>query len=117
MKRRVLAGVSVVALVLAPPVGEAQEPQSQILKPFKLDEGGKPIPRAEPVAPKAEPVVKPATPVKPKPAGVVAPPKAMPAVPEPEDPGTIRIGPAGTPRTAEQLQLDVANGYYGKKNV
>ncbi len=126
MKRRVLAGMSVVALVFAQPTGEAQEAQSQILKPFKLDGDGKPIPRAEPVAPKAEPVVKPTPPAepaaatpkpvpKPKPPGVVAPPRALPAVPEPEEPGTIRIGPAGTPRTAEQLQLDVANGYYGKK--
>ena len=121
MKRQVLAGVSLVALVLAP--AHAQEAQPQILKPFKLDEVGKPIPRAEPVAPRAEPVVKPAPaadpaappkPVKPKPAGVVAPPRAMP-VPEPEDPGTIRIAPTGTPRSPEQLQLDVANGYYSRK--
>ena len=123
MKRRVLAGVSAVALVLAPV--NAQE--SQILKPFKLDEDGKPIPRAEPVIPRAEPVVKPAPapaapdpaaatpkPVKPKPAGVLAPPKPM-AAPEPEDPGTIRITPTGTPRSPEQLQLDVANGYYSRK--
>ena len=125
MRRRVLAGVSVVALVFAPPSGEAQE-APPVLKPFVLDENGKPIPRAEPVIPKAEPVVKPAPPaepsaaatpkpVKPKPPGVVAAPKPMPAVPEPEEPGTIRITPTGTPRTAEQLQLDVANGYYGKK--
>ena len=114
MKRRVLAGMSLVALVLAP--ANAQEGQSQILKPFTLDENGKPIPRAEPVvkpAPAAEPAATP-KPVKPKPAGVVAPPKAM-AVPEPEDPGTIRITPSGTPRSPEQLQLDVANGYYSRK--
>ena len=121
MKRRVLAGVSLVALILAP--ANAQEPQTQVLKPFKLDEDGKPIPRAEPVIPRAEPVVKPAPaaeaaatpkPAKPKP-GVVAPPKAMPAVPEPEDPGTIRLTPTGTPRSPEQLQIDVANGYYSRK--
>ena len=122
MRRRVLAGVSLAALVFAH--ADAQEPQSQILKPFKLDESGKPIPRAEPVIPRAEPVVKPAPaaeaaatpkPAKPKPAGVVAPPKATPAVPEPEDPGTIRLTPTGTPRTPEQLQIDVANGYYSRK--
>ncbi len=110
MKRRVFAGVSLVALVFAPPETRAQEAQTQVLKPFALDEDGKPIPRAQPVekpVPKAEPV-------KPKPGGVVAPPKPMTA-PEPEDPGTIRIGPAGTPRSPEQLQIDVANGYYGKK--
>ncbi len=116
MKRRVLAGVSLVALVFAS--AQAQEAPPQILKPFKLDEDGKPIPRAEPVvkpapAAAADPAATP-KPVKPKPAGVVAPPKPM-AAPEPEDPGTIRITPSGTPRSPEQLQLDVANGYYGRK--
>ena len=130
MKRRVLAGVIVAALVLAPPA-TAQDAPPPVLKPFKLDEDGNPIPRAEPVAkpPVAEPVAavtpRPARPkaATPRPAAVVPPPaatpiaipKATPAPPEPEDPGTIRISPAGTPRTAEQLQLDVANGYYGRK--
>jgi len=123
MRRRALLGLSLGALGLMGPPVHAQEPQSQILKPFTLDENGKPIPRAQPVekpVPRAEPVERPVAtplPVKPKPAGVVAPPKpaATSSVPEPEDPGTIRLGPAGTPRSPEQLQIDVANGYYGKK--
>ena len=109
MKRRVLVGVSLVALVLAPPPVPAQEAKAPVLKPFVLDENGQAIPRAEPVAPP-----KPATP---KPAGVVAPPKplATPGPPEPGEPGTIRLTPAGTPRPPDQLQLDVANGYYSMK--
>ena len=120
MKRRTFVGVSLVALGLALPPMQAQDPQPPVLKPFSLDENGKPIPRAEPVekpVPKAEPVVRPAAtpqPVKPKNDTVVAPPKPM-TPPELEDPGTIRIGPAGVPRSPEQLQIDVANGYYGRK--
>ena len=109
MRHRTLVGVSLVALGLAQPLMQAQD-APPVLKPFALDEDGRPIPRAQPVEkpiPKAEPV-------KPKPPGVVAPPKPI-AAPEPEDPGTIRIGPAGTPRSPEQLQIDVANGYYSKK--
>ena len=110
---------SLVALVLALPRAEGQETKPPVLKPFALDDDGKPIPRAEPVGSVATP--RPATPkpapvapATPKPAGVVAPPKPM-TVPDPADPGTIRITPSGTPRTAEQLQIDLANGYYGRK--
>lgn len=45
---------------------------------------------------------------------MVAPPKPI-AVPDPSDPGTIRVTPSGTPRSAEQLQIDLANGYYARK--
>ena len=127
MKRRVLVGASLVALVLAPPPVPAQE-APPILKPFVLDEGGQPIPRAEPVEkapprpelvarPVATPKPAPAPPATPKVSGVVAPPKplATPGPPEPGDPGTIRLTPTGTPRPPDQLQLDVANGYYSMK--
>lgn len=109
MKRRCLAGVSLAALVFALPQVQGQE-AAPPLKPFALDDDGKPIPRAEPVVPVAA-TPRPATP---RPAGVVAPPRPVVAT-DPTDPGTIRVSPAGTARTAEQLQLDVANGYYGKK--
>jgi TolA-binding protein len=120
MKRRHLVGVSLIVLALAP--GHAQE--TQILKPFVIDDEGRPIPRAEPVKPAPPANRGVATPAAGRP-GPAAPPVAAatpvpkaatpPPLPEPEEPGTIRFGPAGTPRTAEQLQIDVANGYYAKK--
>jgi TolA-binding protein len=120
MKRRHLAGVTIVALGLARlPLG-AQD--AVPLKPF-LGEDGKPIPRAIPVLPRATPVPT-ATPIpravpveKPPTPNVgtpVTPPKPM-TPPEPEDPGTIRISPGAAPRSADQVQLDVADSYYAKK--
>ena len=108
MKLRVFAGGCAVALGFAPVSGQAQEAPPAILKPFVLDENGQPIPRAEPVV---RPVATP------KVSGVVTPPRplATPAPPEPGEPGTIRITPAGTPRSPDLLQLDVANGYYSAK--
>ena len=83
-------------------------------KPF-LQDDGKPIPRAIPIEkpiPRAIPVEKPgATPAP----GTVAPPKAM-TPPEPEDPGTIHVTPKGEERTADQLQLELADSYYAKKD-
>ena len=119
MSSRALVRASLVALVLALPPVEAQETPPPVLKPFALDDDGKPIPRAEPVPPAAParpaaPKPAPLAPAPPKPAGVVAPPKPM-TVPDSAEPGTIRITPSGTPRSAEQLQIDLANGYYAKK--
>lgn len=116
MKRRFFAGVSLVALGLAPlPLAAQQQIPPDLLKPF-LDDTGKPIPRAAPAAP-AE--IRRALPVNP-PASAPAEPKADPAPkpmarPEPADPGEIRLGPRETARTAEQTQLDVADNYYAKK--
>ena len=93
-----LAGVILVALGLARQPVRAQEA---------------PVPRAVPVekpVPRAVPVEKPTL----KPGGAVAPPKPM-AVPEPEEPGTIRVSPSATARTADQVQLDIADGFYAKK--
>jgi TolA-binding protein len=117
MKRRIFLGATLAALgIMRQPINAQQEaPRSDVLKPFTLDENGKPIPRAEPVtkpAPRTEPPATP-KPVVPRTGGVVAPPKPM--NPEPEDPGTIRVGPSATTRTPEQLQLDIADGYYAKK--
>lgn len=120
-------GASLAALVLALPPAGGQETKPPVLKPFALDDEGKPIPRAEPVppagpaatpksaAPKPVPAAPaPVAPATPKPPGVVAPPKPI-AAPDPSDPGTIRVTPSGTPRSAEQLQIDLANGYYARK--
>jgi TolA-binding protein len=123
MKRGYFAGLSLVALGLGQLALKAQEEKPGILKPF-LDENGKAIPRAEPVAPpevrRAIPVNPPATPAPtsapgatPKP-GAVTPLKPA-APPEPEDPGTIRVSPSMTQRSADQVQLDIADSYYGKK--
>ena len=116
MRSRAWVSASLVALGLALPPLEGQETKPPVLKPFALDDDGKPIPRAEPVTPAATPrpaAPKPA-PAPPPPAGVVAPPKPM-TVPDSAEPGTIRVTPSGTPRSAEQLQIDLANGYYAKK--
>ena len=109
MKRRPVGGLILVVLGLASLPLAAQQATPDPRKPF-LQDDGKPIPRAIPVEkpiPRAIPVEKPgASPTPtPKPAGP----------PEPEEPGTIHITPGGTPRTADQVQLDLADSYYAKK--
>jgi len=124
MKRRQLAGLTIVALGFARMPLDAQEPAVP-LKPF-LNEDGSPVRRALPV-PRATPVPTPiprAIPVRPlatpapaaPPAGTtITPPKPM-TPPEPEDPaGTIRISPSATPKTADQAQIELADAYYAKK--
>lgn len=71
---RTLVGASLAALLLALPPAEGQDTKPPVLKPFALDDDGKPIPRAEPIVPAAPPKPAPVAAATPKPAGVVAPP-------------------------------------------
>jgi TolA-binding protein len=125
MKRRSLAGLSIVALGLARLPLDAQVPQRQ---PFFPDD--RPVPRAVPVTPRG--VVPPPTqipraiPITPRPAGTPAPapaPEAAPAPatpkpmapPEPADPGEIRVSPNAAPKSADQVQMELADSYYARK--
>jgi TolA-binding protein len=113
MKRRAIGGLILGAFSLAPLSVTAQQATPDPRKPFYNDDG-KPIPRAIPVQkpiPRAIPVERGAA--TPAPDTGAAPKPAGP--PEPEEPGTIRMTPGGTPRTADQIQLDLADGYYAKK--
>ena len=122
--------------------GFAQRPSTpppDVRKPFRFDPTKpveravpveKPIPRAIPVerpgssstpAPRITPIAVPRAtpplvnpPTTPHPAPAVAPPKPMPA-PELEEPGTIRMSPTATPRTQDQMQIEIADGFYAKK--
>jgi TolA-binding protein len=112
MKRRAIGGLILGALGLAPLSVTAQQATPDPRKPF-FNEDGKPIPRAVPVErpiPRAIPIEKPGAPA---PGAAATPRPAGP--PEPEEPGTIRMTPGGTPRTADQTQLDLADGYYSRK--
>jgi TolA-binding protein len=96
MKRRPLVGIAVIVF------GVAWQPLlAQNVAPA-LDENGRPIPRAIPVErPK----------VAPKP---VRPADTLPPA-DLEEPGSIRIAPTTTPRSPDEVQLDIANGYYAQK--
>jgi len=119
MKRRPLAGLTIVALGLARlPLG-AQDPAPP-LKPF-LNDDGTPVRRAVPVQrgtpaptgtpPRAIPVRPLGTP-GPAPA---ATPKPM-TPPGPEDPaGSIRVSPSAQ-TSPEQAQLEIADSFYAKKD-
>lgn len=124
MKRRRLVGVSLVALGFALPLNAQQEPP---LKPF-LNEDGTPVRRALPVQrttpvpvatpiPRAIPVERPAaTPAPVVPSVGTTVPKPKPMVnPEPADPGEIRIGPMNEARSADKVQIDLADSYYARK--
>ena len=124
MKRRRLVGVSLVALGFALPL-EAQERPP--LKPF-LNEDGTPVRRAVPVQratpvpaatpiPRALPVERPAaTPAPVVPSVGTTVPKPKPMVnPEPADPGEIRISPNVEARSADKVQIDLADSYYARK--
>jgi len=124
MKRRRLVGVSLVALGLALPLKAQEAPP---LKPF-LNEDGTPVRRALPVQratpgpgatpiPRAIPVEKPAaTPAPVVPSVGTTIPKAKPMTPpEPADPGEIRIGPMNEARSADKVQIDLADSYYARK--
>lgn len=130
MNPRHLAVATAAALGFASmPAGAQQAPPPDVRKPFRLDEE-KPIPRAVPVAtpipaPRAVPIpvatptpipratAAPVRPATPKPAGVVAPPKPM-TVPEPEDPGVIRLSPTPGPKPMDQAILEAADQFYAK---
>jgi TolA-binding protein len=98
MKRWPLAGLAPVVLLA---LGIAEPLSAQNVAPA-LDENGKPIPRAIPV----HPAPKPAAPSKP--AEATSPTDL-------EDPGSIRIAPSTTPRAPDEIQIDIADGYYAKK--
>jgi len=109
MKRWPFAGVILAAAGIAQPLfAQTAAPANPV--PVAVDENGKPIPRAVPVlpgdrgVPRAVPVAR-ATPKPVKPADVS----------ELDDPGTIRVAPSTSPKTADQIQLDIADGFYAKK--
>ena len=100
MKRWPLLGVTLCAL------GIARQPlwaQSDSRVAPALDQNGKPIPRAIPVD-RSHPAPKPV-----KPPDATAPPADL------EDPGTIRIAPSTAPAAPDQIQIDIADGFYAKK--
>ena len=123
MKRRNFAGLTIVALGLARLPVDAQVPQRQ---PFFPDD--RPVPRAVPVTPRgvvpAPTPIPRAIPITPRPAGTPAPapapetppatPKPM-APPEPADPGEIRVSPNAAPKSADQVQMELADSYYARK--
>ena len=109
----------------------ADEPPLAIpLKPFRT--GVPEIPKADPVKP-VEPEIPKAVPVrKPAPAAAVPVAPATRATPRPPlprtmpegsrapgselpEPGDIVVGRAGAPTTADQVQLQYADGFYSKK--
>jgi TolA-binding protein len=47
--------------------------------------------------------------------GATAKAAATPAPIEPAEPGTLRLSPQGTPRAADQAQIELADGYYSRK--
>ena len=117
----------------APAVPAAEEPPRAIpLKPFRP--GGQPDaakpaePKPEPVAPKPEPaepeipkaiIVKKPTPTPapgaptPRPAKPMTEPSRPPA--ELPEPGDIVVGRTNAPTTADQVQMQYADGFYSRK--
>jgi TolA-binding protein len=96
MKLRELAGVALVAL------GISRQPLLAQNVPPALDDNGKPIPRAVPVD-KSHGAAKPTKPAETGNSTDI------------EEPGTIRIAPSATPESPDQIQIDIANGFYAKK--
>lgn len=107
----------------------AEKPgESAQLKPFRVTDD---VPKAQPVkpkpaaaedgpAPKAVPVKKPADPAAAE-VTETAPPKPKPptrpteATEEVSDPGDIVVRPGVAPTSADQMQLQLADGFYAKK--
>jgi TolA-binding protein len=98
-------------VLLANPLLPAQEPAApDVRKPFRFDPEA-PIPRAVPVErPRATPPPATPKPATPRPA---APPRTI-KPPEPSDPGEIRLTPSAVPKTADEMQLEVGDGYYAR---
>ena len=132
MKTRVTVVWVLAAAGLAGQSTQAQfAPPDDVRKPFRTEESQPPIPRAIPVEkpiPRAIPVERPKATPAPEPAPVPAatpasrpptvatPPKpAATPMPEPDEPGTIRVAPTMTAKTQDQYQLEVADSYYTKK--
>jgi len=107
MTRWSLVGIAPVVLIA---LGVAPEPVSAQNVPPALDQYGRPIPRAIPVE---RPKGTQGTPgsAAPKPA---KPPEATSPA-DLEEPGSIRIAPPTTPRSPEEVQIDIADGFYAKK--
>lgn len=107
-----LAHLILATMVIAIPSLQAQQPAPpDVRKPFRLDEEP-PIPRAIPVErPRATPAPAEPKPATPKPP---VPPQRTLRPPEPSDPGEIRIAPSAVPRTADEMQLEVADSYYAR---
>ncbi len=103
-----------------PAAPEPEIPKAVPLKPFRPGEA--PPPQDEPEIPKAVPVkrptpsgVEPAVPTVP---AAPAPPKAPQSRPMPAEmpePGDIVVGRGAPPTTADQVQLQYADGFYSKK--
>lgn len=75
-----------------------------------------PIPEEAPVAPAAPVRRAPAaTAPKARPVTTETAPPPQPKAPAPADPGEIRVSPVTGARSPDQVQLDVADGYYAKK--
>jgi TolA-binding protein len=117
MIRRRLAGGIFAALAALPAL--AQQPAAPPpLQPFRTGDDV-PVRRAEPVTKSATPIPANAPVAGPTPIPVARPArpaKATPIpVPEMADPsGEIRLAPANTPMTQEQIQLNIADGFYAK---
>jgi TolA-binding protein len=111
MKRRQRTRILLATVLLANPFVHAQEPAApDVRKPFRFDPEA-PIPRAVPVErPRATPPPATPRPATPKPA---TPQRAV-KPPEPSDPGEIRMTPSAVPKTADEMQLEVADGYYAR---
>jgi TolA-binding protein len=112
MMPRPLGVAILMVLGIAPLPLFAQDNSPDVLKPFRLAADATPIPRAVPVdrpIPRAIPVTRPGASPTPT-ASTPAPRSPL----EPEEPGTIRVGPQET-GTADQVQLSMADSYYVKK--
>jgi len=106
MKRWPLVGIApvvVIALGIARQPLVAQNDAPRL--PQALDENGRPIPRAIPVekSDKSHATPKPAKQAE------TTPPVEL------EDPGSIRIAPSTTPKAPDEIQIDIADGFYAKK--
>ena len=117
LRHRVCLILATGACATGPLPAQAPAAPPDVRKPFRLDEE-RPIPRAVPVErPRATPA--PATPLPATPRPATPRPAATPAPrmlrpPEPTDPGEIRISPSAVPRTADEMQIEVADNYYAR---
>lgn len=131
MKRGCLVALSVAVLSGAPAHAQqrANTPPPDIRKPFRFEPSkandrtppdDKPIPRALPVErpanpPGATPIVVAPLPATPRPVAAATPPPRATPLPEPDEPGTIRVAPSTTPRSQDQVQLDMGDSFYARK--
>lgn len=121
MRRLWLAALCSAVSCGIPAFAQRGVPPPDVRKPFRFDPdrpsdpGDRPIPRAIPVErPSVTPIPAVRVTPAPKPAAAQPTPRPM-AAPEPDEPGTIRVAPSTTPRTQDQIQLDIADSFYAKK--